>query len=130
MTKDDMTADGLDSERSMEADLIAWGRVISLETRGRRSGQPRRVSVGFIEEGAGNLLVAAGSETTHWAQNLIADESCRVELAGVHSERRAERLEGEEHQAAVRELILKYGTPAENLGAGPAFRLTPMERDQ
>jgi hypothetical protein len=28
-----------------------------------------------------------------------------------------------EHAQAVRDLILRYGTPAETLGAGPAFEL-------
>ena len=28
-----------------------------------------------------------------------------------------------EHAAAVRDLIVKYGQPAERLGAGPAFEL-------
>ena len=44
----------------------------------------------------------------------------------------AERLEGDDHHRAVVALILKYGTPAERLGAGPAFRLlpgTPATRD-
>jgi hypothetical protein len=35
----------------------------------------------------------------------------------------AEPLDGPERARAVRELILRYGTPAERLGAGPAFRL-------
>jgi hypothetical protein len=36
----------------------------------------------------------------------------------------AERIEGENAHRAVRELILRYGTPAERLGQGPVFRLT------
>jgi hypothetical protein len=35
----------------------------------------------------------------------------------------AEPLEGPEAHLVVRELILRYGTPAERLGTGPAFRL-------
>jgi hypothetical protein len=37
----------------------------------------------------------------------------------------ATRLEPAEANRAVVELILKYGTPAERLGRGPAFRLRP-----
>ena len=124
-----MTDDDMVPGRSMEADLTAWGRVITLETQGRRSGLPRRVSVGFVSEGGNDLLVAAGDADTHWAQNLIAEPRCRVELAGVRSRRRAELLGDEERRATVNGLILKYGTPAERLGAGPAFRLTLTEHD-
>ena len=35
----------------------------------------------------------------------------------------ARELAGHKHAAAVRDLILKYGQPAERLGAGPAFEL-------
>jgi hypothetical protein len=35
-------------------------------------------------------------------------------------------LESPDQARAVRELILKYGTPAERLGRGPAFRLRPV----
>ncbi|HET9850999.1 MAG TPA: hypothetical protein VFP56_00670 [Candidatus Limnocylindrales bacterium] len=35
----------------------------------------------------------------------------------------AEPLEGPELHRAIRELILRYGTTAERLGRGPAFRL-------
>jgi hypothetical protein len=37
----------------------------------------------------------------------------------------AEPLDDREHARAVRELILRYGTPAERLGAGASFRLRP-----
>lgn len=40
---------------------------------------------------------------------------------------RAEPIEGPLRNRALRELILRYGTPAEQLGAGPAFRLRPVE---
>jgi hypothetical protein len=32
-------------------------------------------------------------------------------------------LSGADHSDAIVALILRYGTPAERLGAGPAFRL-------
>jgi hypothetical protein len=36
-------------------------------------------------------------------------------------------LQGPELATAIRELILRYGTPAERLGSGPAFRIRPAE---
>jgi hypothetical protein len=39
---------------------------------------------------------------------------------------RAEPLAGADAAHAVRELILRYGTPAEGLGRGAVFRLRPV----
>jgi deazaflavin-dependent oxidoreductase (nitroreductase family) len=108
----------------MEQELADWGKAIVLETTGRRSRLPRRVTIGFADSGDA-LLVAASSESTHWARNLEAEADCHVELRGVRSRWRAQRLTGPEAEAAVVALILKYGTPAERLSGGPAFRLSP-----
>jgi deazaflavin-dependent oxidoreductase (nitroreductase family) len=107
----------------VEDDLVAWGRVVRLETRGRVSGSLVRASVGFVERPDGSLVVAAGSGRANWALNLIADPRCRATIADVSREAVARLLEGAEHAEAVRDLILKYGQPAEGLGAGPAFEL-------
>jgi deazaflavin-dependent oxidoreductase (nitroreductase family) len=108
----------------MESDLTTSGTTLTLETRGRRSGVPRRATIGFIEEGDA-LLVAASSGSTHWARNLLADSRCVIELRGRRGDFRAVALDGADRNAAVVALILKYGTPAERLGSGPAFRLEP-----
>jgi deazaflavin-dependent oxidoreductase (nitroreductase family) len=108
----------------MEADLASWGKVITLETTGRTSGQPRRVTVGYARDGV-DLLVAASSEDTQWARNLAAEPRCVVELSGERREHSAVPLDEADRAHAVVALILKYGTPAERLGRGPAFRLVP-----
>lgn len=110
------------AERSMEAELAAQGTTVVLETIGRRSHVPRRVTIGFVEDGE-DLLVAASSEATHWARNLALEPSCYVELRGLRTQRVALALSGPDAEAVVVALILKYGTPAERLGAGPVFRL-------
>jgi deazaflavin-dependent oxidoreductase (nitroreductase family) len=112
----------------MEDDLVASGRFVRIETRGQRSGLARAVTIGFAEDGGseGALLVAAGSDDTAWARNLLADPSCLVTLAGRTFEAVAERLSPADHARAIRELILRYGTPAEGLGHGPSFRLRPV----
>ena len=107
----------------MEDDLVAWGRFVRIETRGRVSGSPARATVGFFERAAGSIVIAAGSPRAHWALNLLADPRCRTTIGDVSREAIARELEGAERAAAVRELILKYGQPAEGLGAGPAFEL-------
>jgi deazaflavin-dependent oxidoreductase (nitroreductase family) len=107
--------------------LAGWGKVIRLETRGRTSGRPLEVALGYVEEPDGSLLVAAGSPEADWARNLDADPACRV-IVGERSwpHAIAARLEGDAAQRAVRELILRYGTPAERLGRGPVYRLRPV----
>ena len=110
----------------METDLAAWGKVVVVETRGRRTGRERRASVGFVEAPDGSLLVAASDTETGWAKNLIAEPRCLVEREGRRIPCHAAVLDEVAHHDAVAALILKYGTPAERLGRGPAFRLIPM----
>jgi hypothetical protein len=76
-----------------------------------------------VDEPDGSLLVAAGDPDADWARNLEADPRCVVSLADDSWPAIAERLEIPDANRAVRELILRYGTPAERLGSGPAFRL-------
>lgn len=104
--------------------LAGWGTVLRLETRGRTTGQPVEVAVGYVEEPDGSLLVAAGSADADWARNLLATPGCRATLGeGQAFEATAQPLDGADFQRAIRELILRYGTTAERLGHGPAFRL-------
>ena len=111
----------------MDDDLVAWGRVAYLETHGRRTGRLRRVAVGYVQEADGAVLVAAGGPDTQWALNLRAEPRCRVTIGGETTAWAAEELEGADAARAVRELILRYGTPAESLGNGPVFRLVTTE---
>jgi F420H(2)-dependent quinone reductase len=89
------------------------------------SGNPVAAAVGFIEEPGGSLLVAAGSPDAAWARNLEADPRCRATIADRTTEMVAELLGGAEAAGVVVGLILRYGTPAEGLGRGPVFRLSP-----
>ncbi len=79
--------------------------------------------MGFVEAPDGGYLVAAGDPDADWARNLEADARCTVTVSGATVEAIAEPLDGAERNAAITALILKYGTPAERLGLGPAFRL-------
>jgi deazaflavin-dependent oxidoreductase (nitroreductase family) len=106
--------------------LAVWGTVALIESRGRTTGQPARAAVGFVEEPDSSLLVAAGSPDADWARNLEADPQCRVTIGSRTGDYRAEALTPKDASRAVRELILRYGTPAERLGNGPAFRLVPL----
>ncbi len=61
-----------------------WG-ALRLTTRGRRSGEPRSVIVGYYEDGP-NLVTMAmngwGAAEPAWWLNLQADPDAIVELAG------------------------------------------------
>jgi deazaflavin-dependent oxidoreductase (nitroreductase family) len=103
--------------------LAAWGKVALLETRGRVSGRSVVTPVGFAERGGGMLVVAAGSADADWALNLLAHPRGRLTIGERTVDVAAEELTGAERSSAVRDLILKYGTPAERLGSGPVFAL-------
>lgn len=110
----------------MEDDLVGWGRVVRIETTGRRSGRRSPVVVGFVERADGAIVIAATAPDAAWARNLLADPSCRATIGDRSWNAVARPLEGAEHAAAVRDLILRYGTPSEGLGSGPSFELAPV----
>jgi hypothetical protein len=70
--------------------------------------------------------VAAGSPDASWARNLEADPRCRITIGDRTFDATAEPLDAREAATTVIALILRYGTPAEGLGRGPAFRLRPL----
>jgi deazaflavin-dependent oxidoreductase (nitroreductase family) len=107
----------------MEDDLVAWGRVVRIETTGRVTGRPARAVVGFVERDDGSLVVAAGSPDADWALNLLSNPICRATIGDRTVAAHARLLLGPDHAAAVRDLILRYGTPSEGLGSGPSFAL-------
>ncbi len=103
--------------------LAGWGKVVTVETRGRVTGRPVEVAVGYLEAEDGAVVIAAGSPESDWARNLLEEPRCRVRLGDDVWVATAELLEVPDAARAVRDLILKYGTPAERLGRGPVFRL-------
>jgi deazaflavin-dependent oxidoreductase (nitroreductase family) len=110
---------------TLDEQLVEWGKVVRLETRGRRTGRAVHVAVGFVEEPDGSVLVAAGDPDADWARNLEAEPRCRVTIGERSWDAVAEPLDRGEGARTVTALILRYGTPAERLGRGPAFRLRP-----
>jgi deazaflavin-dependent oxidoreductase (nitroreductase family) len=107
--------------------LAGWGKVALLETRGRLSGRHVQTAVGYVESGDKALLVAAGEPDADWALNLLADPGCLVIIGDRAAAYQAVAIDDPaDRLAALRGLILKYGTPAERLGRGPVFRLVPV----
>jgi F420H(2)-dependent quinone reductase len=61
-----------------------WG-ASRLTTRGRRSGEPRSVILGYVEEGSNLIAIAMngwGAAEPAWWLNLQAHPEAAVELAG------------------------------------------------
>jgi deazaflavin-dependent oxidoreductase (nitroreductase family) len=96
-----------------------------IETRGRVTGNPATTAVGFVELPDGSLLIAAGSDESDWALNLRSDRHCSATVGEQTTSYEARELHDAERSDAISALILKYGTPAERLGRGPAFELMP-----
>ncbi len=117
-----MTHEGLDPIAAAMADT---GDVAVIEVPGRRTGRIHRTGVGYVREPDGALLVAASTDHTDWARNIEAAGRCRVLVGANDAEYDVQRLPDAERGPVVVALILRYGTPAERLGAGPAFRLIP-----
>lgn len=70
------------------------------------------------------MLIAAGDSGADWARNLDADPRCQVTFGDVTwAAAMAAPVDDATAAKAVRELILKYGTPAERLGRGPVYRV-------
>ena len=113
----------------MEDDLVASGRFARIRALGGRTGLPRPVTVGFVDDDEGPpgaILVAAGALDSACARNLLVNPACRVEVGDRAFDAVAEPLPPAEHARAIRDLILRYGTPAEGLGRGESFRLRPV----
>ena len=108
----------------MDEDVVD-GRYARLEL-GSATGRPRVVTVGFVDDGDGSLLVAGGADA-RWAASLAADGDVIVTIGERRFPARATVLDEDDRARgrAIRELILRYGTPSERLGRGPVFRLTP-----
>ena len=111
------------TEDEVGTQLAEWGKVALLETRGRVSGKTVTSAVGFVEEADGSLIVAAGADDADWALNLRHTPIADATIGQATGTYEAVELADAERNNAVSQLILKYGTPAERLGRGPAFRL-------
>jgi hypothetical protein len=108
-------------------DDVSAGRYARLEI-GSASGSRRIVTVGFVDIGDGALYVAAGSADARWAAAL-ADAGEALVTTATREFRASTTILAEDdpnRARAIRELILRYGTPSERLGHGPVFRLSPI----
>ncbi|MFL5642287.1 MAG: nitroreductase family deazaflavin-dependent oxidoreductase [Chloroflexota bacterium] len=121
-------ARGFERNPDLDAALAADERFARLRILGRRTGSERSVTVGYVAGEGETIVVAAGTPDAAWARNVLAQPSVEVSVAGRTFAAVAEPLEdGDPRRGrAVRDLILRYGTPSEGLGSGPIFILHPV----
>ena len=66
---------------SMSAAEFERRKTVRLTTRGRKSGQPRTVTIWFVADGANRILVQhATSAPANWYHNLVHDPTVRVDF--------------------------------------------------
>ena len=78
---------------------LAGREPLILTTRGRSSGEPRSVVIGYRPSGAAMVVIASnnGAEgDPQWYRNLLADPHATAEVGGRKFEVRARTAEGEE----------------------------------
>ena len=94
----------------LDDDLRAAGEC-RLTTTGRRTGEPRRITIWFAAVGDVVFMLAGGREDAHWVRNIRADQRVRVEIRGRTFEGRGRVIEGEDDDPVAREAVAaKYGT--------------------
>jgi deazaflavin-dependent oxidoreductase (nitroreductase family) len=82
-----------------------------LTTIGRRTGQPREITIWFAAVGDVVYLLAGGREGAHWVRNIQADPVVRVQIRHRTFEGRGRSVEGEDDDPVARgALAAKYGT--------------------
>ncbi|MEK7863489.1 MAG: nitroreductase/quinone reductase family protein [Chloroflexota bacterium] len=90
-------------------DALAVAEEITLETRGRRTGRPHRVTLWFAYEEGGLWLRT--DPDTDWYRNLLAEPRCRVQLDQANVD--AVREVVPDQEPALRRLVdmwrTKYG---------------------
>ena len=76
--------------------------ILMITTRGRKSGEPRRVALQSLEHGTGWAVVASfAGEDRHpnWWLNLLAEPMAEVQIGRLSTRVRAREATGEERSA-------------------------------
>ena len=79
-----------------------------LTTTGRKSGEPRGVTIWFVLDGP-TLYLAGGASNPHWCKNVAANGEIGVEIGGERFRAEARVIEDEEAASAIRDrFVRKY----------------------
>jgi deazaflavin-dependent oxidoreductase (nitroreductase family) len=85
----------------MTSGPMAGSTPMILTTKGRKSGQPQAVVIGWRPAGDAMVAIASNNgaqEDPHWYRNLKQDPHATAEIGGKKVEVRARTAEGEEAQ--------------------------------
>ena len=84
-------------------------QILILETRGRRTGKPHRVPLGWVEMDGGFYLIAPHGEASDWLRNARADSNVTLTLHGRPRPMRAEDVtDAARKEAVVRAYAARY----------------------
>ncbi|MDQ7804453.1 nitroreductase family deazaflavin-dependent oxidoreductase [Amycolatopsis sp. A133] len=114
-----MTAKLIDAPAEVPPDGGYALRVV--ETRGRRTGAPRRVPLAVVARDGGHYLVSPVRDRD-WVENLLTTPECALLSGGRREERRAEPAGGEEAAAVVAAYLAAMSVPW-------AIRAFPVAQD-
>ncbi|EOD63007.1 hypothetical protein H480_39245 [Amycolatopsis vancoresmycina DSM 44592] len=92
-----------------------------VETRGRRTGAPRRVPLAVVAHEGGQYLVSPVRDRD-WVENLVATPECALLSGGRREDRRADPAGGEEAAAVVAAYLAAMSVPW-------AIRAFPVPQD-
>src|SRR5690242_304861 len=77
-------------------------RLLLLTTRGRKSGKPYTIPLGYQPDGD-RFIIIAGSANPDWYRNLVADPKVKIEVGTETFEAIATPLSGERREHFLRE---------------------------
>lgn len=80
---------------------LANSHLLLLTTRGAKSGQPRTIPLGYVQDGDRLIVIAANAGAPahpDWYHNLLAHPEVTIELGGEQFQARASTAEGAERE--------------------------------
>jgi deazaflavin-dependent oxidoreductase (nitroreductase family) len=92
-----------------------------VETRGRRTGEPRRVPLAVVALDGGRYLVSP-VRNRDWVENLLAAPECALLSGGHREDHRADPVGGEEAASVVAAYLAAMSVPW-------AIRAFPVPQD-
>lgn len=115
-----------------------WGRIagaglsprtmVTLEVRGRRTGQPRRVPVNWIDYEGSRYLVSPRGETD-WVRNVRAAAGEAVILHGKRTPVRLEEVPPEDRAPIIKKYLARNAVSTRaHFGVDPKADISEFER--
>ncbi len=93
--------------QGLDLDSVERRKTVRLTTIGRRSGEPRTVTIWFVRGGPRSILVQhVAKQPAQWYRNLCANGSVRIDFGDGPVDARAVAIEAPER---VREVVAKVG---------------------